>query len=88
MDYIEDPPSAEIAAALQATDATLCEHDRNPCYSRCGVRREATRRSLEWSEAGVRHQRVELVPRGPWTVISKAERERWRIAVGIAAIGG
>jgi hypothetical protein len=39
--FVPDPPSVEIAARLNAANADVCEHDRNPCYLRCGVRRWA-----------------------------------------------
>jgi hypothetical protein len=39
--FVADPPSAEIAARLEHTDAIMCEHGRNPCYLRCGVRSRA-----------------------------------------------
>jgi hypothetical protein len=37
--YVKLPRSRTIAAALNVAEAKLCEHDRNPCISRCGVRR-------------------------------------------------
>lgn len=35
--WIEDPPSEEICHQLNAAGASLCMHNRNPCYLRCGV---------------------------------------------------
>lgn len=36
--FVDDPPSQEIANRLNAAYAATCEHGRNPCYLRCGVR--------------------------------------------------
>lgn len=38
--FVEDPPSAEIAMRLNQHHAKVCDHGRNPCYLRCGVRFE------------------------------------------------
>lgn len=39
-DFVEDPPSAEIAAALNAAGATYCRHHRDPCFTFCGVKHD------------------------------------------------
>lgn len=72
--FDENPPSSNIAARLQAMDARVCEHGRNPCYSRCGVRRPVERRA----GAVVCWGTPSSVPSGPWEVIPAEERERWR----------
>lgn len=82
MKLVPDPPSAEIAAQLQAANALLCEHGRNPCYSRCGVRRATKVRIVSWQEQDlIVRTRVEHVPQGDWTVIPKDEREQWWQAI-------
>ena len=37
--WVEDPPSEKIAAELNRTCAYHCQHARDPCYLRCGVRK-------------------------------------------------
>lgn len=39
LDFVADPPSEAIAAALNASWATACVHDRDPCNTYCGVER-------------------------------------------------
>lgn len=40
MAFVHEPPSADICIDLNKADARICKHDRNPCYLRCGVRRQ------------------------------------------------
>ncbi len=35
--FVESPRSEEICVVLNAVDADVCAHDRNPCLLRCGV---------------------------------------------------
>lgn len=37
--FVKDPPSDFIVRVLNIEEVKLCEHKRNPCYLRCGVRR-------------------------------------------------
>jgi len=64
--FVDDPPSLEITARLQASRADVCEHNRNPCYLRCGVR------------FGLRWEVIPKAERVTWlrTVIDLAERDR------------
>lgn len=78
--YVTDPPSAEIAERLEAEGATDCEHNRNPCIMRCGVRCEVR---YKWfppivNEFGTLWM-IDPVPTkiGPWQVIPTDEREEW-----------
>jgi len=57
--WVEHPDSQSLADKLNAESATLCVHDRDPCYMRCGVQRQYRShwevipysRRLEWCEA-------------------------------------
>ena len=38
-EWVDDPPSDEIADILNAAGAECCPHDRIMCWSQCGVLR-------------------------------------------------
>ena len=57
-DFVHDPDSETIAAALNNAGVTYCMHFRDPCYTFCGVRNVDGRwepisqaRRMEWLEA-------------------------------------
>lgn len=70
-----DPPSAATAARLEAEGATCCEHGRNPCALRCGVRC-AIRRLEDRTHREGNTLTIEAVyeKTGPWRVIPYEER--------------
>lgn len=43
--FVDRPPSSDIASCLERAQALVCEHDRDPCILRCGVRRRRPMRS-------------------------------------------
>jgi len=45
--WVDHPQSAYIRDDLQNQRAKVCEHGRNPCYLKCGVRRNLI--TGEWS---------------------------------------
>jgi hypothetical protein len=80
--FVKDPPSEAIAVALQAAGATACEHKRNPCLLRCGVRcavEDMGRR--EWREGDTVFSEPQYRFIGPWEVIPTSERYRWLVTV-------
>lgn len=62
--WIEDPPSEEICHQLNAAGASLCMHNRNPCYLRCGVALFGDMLGSQWSET--------------WRVIDPVDRANWK----------
>lgn len=82
--FVEAPDSAAIAAELNAADASVCIHLRNPCFLRCGVRAASERLPDTSCVIGVDGLGVEIVETtmhvrrtGPWGVISPSHRRAW-----------
>ncbi len=76
--FVEDPPSEDIAAELQARDALTCEHGRNPCFARCGVERPVRVTEQREHRENYFFYRTLATPAGPWRVLSKEERLVWK----------
>lgn len=74
--FVDHPPSAEIAAALEAAGAAACSHGRNPCLLRCGVRCDVRRLPDIVTELPAGGSWTEIVHEkaGPWRVIPWQER--------------
>lgn len=63
-EFVHEPDSAEIAAALSATEANVCKHGRSPCYVFCGVERKPGAKTFK-------------ARRRLWSPITPEERWRW-----------
>lgn len=78
--FVWDPPSAEIAARLNAENALLRPHGLDPCTLRCGVKQDPPVRhggeERHW-EGGILYTKVIVLKGGPWVVEPLAERVAW-----------
>lgn len=75
--FVDDPPSHAIAAKLNASDTDECEHGRDPCYLRCGVRRRGgINRDASNNIASVGSAS------GRWEPIPKGRRLEWLAGEG------
>lgn len=83
--FVHDPDSERIAQELNGgfrIDQT-CIHGREPCYLRCGVRRDPPGRPITLTfrerdeEGGRRRTEVEWIGGGPWVTIPYEERLAW-----------
>ena len=79
--WIEAPDSQRIADELNERNAASCEHARNPCYLRCGVRTEVLAVG-RWSP-------IPAADRLRWkTRLFKDAREQWPDEAPFSSQGG
>lgn len=73
------PESEQIAHYLNAKDAKVCEHGRDPCIMRCGVRKSVyLEKAYPNGELEFRPTRPRLKNEGlVWRPIHIQERIRW-----------